>query len=68
MKQPGGGASERLPTSAQLLASMVQASKAFTQLMKLLRQHDNNHLVFHATVRLGGRYVDQFLKARPPYA
>jgi predicted lipid carrier protein YhbT len=57
-------AGERLPSSQQLLESVTLAAKAFALLMKLVRSHDSDHLVFQASVRFGGKVVDLFLKVR----
>ena len=53
---------DRLPTSAALLEALKAGGTAFTSLMKLMRSHDSNQLVFQAAVRCGGKLVDHFLK------
>ena len=55
-------AAGRLPTAAVLISSLQRAGTAFTALMKLMRSHDSNHLVFQAAVRYGGKFVELFLK------
>jgi hypothetical protein len=62
MKHGPSSAAQRLSPSHSLLESVLLASKAFALLMKLMKSHDSNHLVFQAALRFGGKFVDLFLK------
>lgn len=66
MQLRSAAAAERVPSAPQLLAAMQQAGEAFAATMELMKEHDGNHLVFQACMRLGGKFVTQFLKVPPP--
>jgi hypothetical protein len=49
-------------TSDAPVSSLLAACEAFAALMALVKEHSEVHAVMHATVKWGGKFVEQLMK------